>query len=239
MHSAFHRKLSTLIELDQGEHAILDRLSYVSETYQRRRDIISVGERPSFLCVVLEGWAARYSLRTDGSRRITGILMPGDFCGIHAMSGAVMDHSVTAITTCEIGKIDISELDKALRSEPRLGQALWRSKLIEEAVLRTWLLNSKDAARSLAHLLCELHARVGQAGLAEGSGCEIPLTQEDIGDVLGLTAVHVNRMLRELREQGLVVLSHMQLMIPNVPALHAAARFDPQYLYLKTHPHSV
>ncbi len=231
MHVAFHRKLSSLIKLDRGERDIIDDLSYVSQSYQRRRDIARVGEQPSFLCVLLEGWAARYSLRTDGSRRITGILLPGDFCGIHAVSGAIMDHSISAITVCEIGMIDVSELHKAFQLTPRLGQALWRSKLIEEATLRTWLVNSKNAIWSLAHLLCELHARLVQAGLAKGNVCDIPLTQEDMADILGLTAVHVNRMLRELREEGLLEFSHMRLEIPDVSALHTAARFDPQYLY--------
>jgi CRP-like cAMP-binding protein len=232
MHPAFYRKILTLVDLDQDDFEILNRLICTSATYKRRRDIARVGEQPSFLCIVLEGWAARYSLRTDGSRRITGILMPGDFCGIHAVSAAVMDHAITALTTCKIGKIELRELENALRSVPKLGQALWRSKLIEESLLRMWLLNSKDAAKSLAHLLCELHTRASQLGLTQGAACEIPLTQEDLGDALGLTAVHVNRMLRELREQGLVEFSNMRLTIPDVPALHAASGFDPQYLYL-------
>ena len=177
MHPAFYRKILTLVDLDQDDFEILNRLICTSETYKRRRDIARVGEQPSFLCIVLEGWAARYSLRTDGSRRITGILMPGDFCGIHAVSAAVMDHAITALTTCKIGKIELRELENALRSVPKLVQA-------------------------------------------------------DLGDALGLTAVHVNRMLRELREQGLVEFSNMRLTIPDVPALHAASGFDPQYLYL-------
>jgi CRP-like cAMP-binding protein len=143
-----------------------------------------------------------------------------------------MDHAVTALTTCKIGKIELNDLENAFTSIPNLGRALWRSKLIEEAILRTWLLNSKDAVKSLAHLLCELHTRALQLGLTQGAACEIPLTQEDLGDALGLTAVHVNRMLRELREQGLVEFSNMQLTIPDVPALHAASSFNPQYLYV-------
>ena len=226
------RKFSGLVDLGAPDRAALQSLTYEVATVERHRDILRVGDRPTFVYVILEGWAARYSLRKDGSRRITGFLLPGDFCGIHAVTSSPMDHALIALTTCKVGKIAGSEMDRLIEAAPVIVKALWRAKLTEEAILRMWLLNSEDAQRSLGHLLCELHARAHHAGLVEKGMCDVPLTQQDIGDALGITAVHTNRMLQQLRELRLVEFSHSKLMLPDVEALRRASSFDPAYLHM-------
>lgn len=191
---------------------------------------MSQGTQSELVYVLRAGWAARYEVRADGSRRITGFLLPGDFCGIHAACHAPMDHAIVAITDCIVGKIDGALFTGLAHASPAIEQAIWRAKLIEESVLRKWLLFSTDSHQSVAHLLCELYARAEMVGLATDGQCRLPLTQEEIGDALGITAVHTNRVIQRLRGDGIIDLSHQELTIRDAAALTRAAAFDRSYL---------
>lgn len=228
--SAFERKLESLIDLDADDRRAVAALPVTEHRVGRRRDILRQGDRPTFVYILLEGWAARYSLRSDGSRRITGFLLPGDFCGIHAVCHAAMDHAIVAITDCRVGQVDREAMRTLTDSRDAIAEAVWRAKLAEEAILRKWLLASDDAYHALAHLLCELFERADQLGLVRGDVLSVPLTQEEIGDALGLTAVHVNRTLQRLRAEGLIVLENKQLTIADSGALRRAAEFKHEYL---------
>lgn len=224
-------KFSRLAALSQQEEkAILD-LPFSLKEIQRYRDVIVKGNLVSYLYVMIDGWAGRYNLRSDGSRRITGFLVPGDFCGIHAVCHAPLDHSISALTRCTIAQIDISTVNILAAGSPQIAKAIWMAKLGDEAILRTWLLNSADALNSLMHLLCELEARLNPSATSVERTIELPLTQEQLGDALGITKVHVNRTLRQLRERGLVTLRQGKLYIPDVYALRKRASFEPSYLH--------
>lgn len=227
---AFTNKLASLVTLSEADLRAIEGLKVDVRQIDRRRPILTQGDLPDYIYVLLDGWAARYELRSDGSRRITGFLIPGDFCGIHAVCHAAMDHSIIALTKCDIGRIPVDAVADIGRDHPAINMALWRAKLIEEAILRKWLLFSTNARATVAHLLCELYARAAIVGLAENGRCGVPLTQEEVGDALGLTAVHVNRVLRQLREGGSVDLSHQQLVIKDAQRLSHEARFDRAYL---------
>ena len=228
--NAFTKKLAILSTLSAADLRAIERLEVDLLKIGRRRPIITEGDLPDYIYVLLAGWAARYELRSDGSRRITGFLIPGDFCGIHAVCHAAMDHSIIALTKCEIGCIPIDAVADVIRHHPAINLALWRAKLIEEAILRKWLLFSTNARATVAHLLCELYVRAAIIGLADNGRCEVPLTQEEVGDALGLTAVHVNRVLRRLPESGSVELAHQELLIKDAKRLTHEARFDRAYL---------
>lgn len=229
----FLRKLSQLVQLQSGDTDAVELLQFKIAQVARQRDAIARGETVSYLYVVLEGWAARYSLRPDGTRRITGFLLPGDFCGIHAVCHAPMDHAIVALTDCTLAKIELTQVEALVADSPMIGRALWYAKLIDEAILRTWVLNSSDAVRTLAHLLCELDARLHHGTDIEAGPrrFDLPITQEQIGDALGLTSVHINRCFRHLREADLVDITQGRLTIPDVEALRKAAAFDPTYLH--------
>ena len=169
-------------------------LPWAVTTVGRHKKILPVGVRSPALFLILEGWAARYNLRRNGTRRITGFMLPGDLCGIHAITDAQMDHSLTALTNCRIAKVPAAALTAAVESTPSLGRALWHSKLIDEAILRRWLLNSEGAEITVAHFICELHSRLSAIGEVSDDTFRMPLTQADLGDALGLTAVHINRI---------------------------------------------
>lgn len=228
--SAFQRKFETLVSLDAVDRRTIAALPIAVCPVKKRRELFKVGQRPGFAFVVLDGWAARFSLRTDGTRRITGFLLPGDFCGIHAKCDAAMDYAVVAITDCRVGRIPRDALDAAIEDRCNLSAAMWRSKLSEEASLRKWLLMSHDAYAAVAHLLCELHERSERLGLVRDGRSKLPLTQVDIGDAVSLSAVHVNRTLQRLRKDGFIALEKGELTLIDSVGLKRAAAFKPDYL---------
>lgn len=226
----FIRRLSRLATLSRDDESAISRLPHRIWKEPKHRDIIERGFTPSFLYVVLEGWAGRYAIRPRGSRRISNLLLPGDFCCINALCRAPLDHSVAAMSDCTVALIEISDLEPLIATIPALNLALWREKLVEDAMLRMNLLNSSDAFRSLAHFICELDYRLPHEESKVGRRILMPITQEDVGDLLSLTAVHTNRMFRRLRGDGLIRVERGAIDIPDVKALQRVARFDPTYL---------
>lgn len=229
--SVFINKIKRLADCGPDAIQALRTLEIDANEIGRRRDILVAGYSPDFLYVMLEGWAARYSLRADGSRRITGFLLPGDFCGIHAVCHCPMDHSIVAITKCVVGKIPLEQMQRLTARHPAIDQALWRAKLGEEAILRTWLIAADDALHSLSHLFCELFHRSKVAGSRDEEVLVLPITQEDIGDALNLTSIHVNRTIRRMREMGLIDTSKREIRILDPEGMKRAASFDPKYIH--------
>lgn len=226
----FIEHVARLVNLSERDRRIVSSLPVSLMTVKRHRDLLSSGERPDYLYTVVEGWAGRYAIRADGSRRITGFMLPGDFCSMHAVCRQAMDHSITALTDCLIAHIAVSDIEKAIAEAPTLDSAIRRVKLIDEAMLRTWLVNNHDAVRMLAHLICELHARTIPDISTGPSTLNLPITQEHVADALGITPVHINRMFRKLREEKLITFSGRIIDIPDIKALHRRANFDPSYL---------
>lgn len=228
---AFYDRVRTLVRLNQRDSAELETLPWSSKKVGKYRDFVSAGDQPDFAFVVISGWAARYSLKKDGTRRITSLMLPGDFCGIHAVCGARMDHGIMTLTPCDFGRIQRQDIQQAAKVAPGIADALWRAKLIDESILRMWLLNHDDALHALSHLLCELHARASAINIVQEGRFHAPLTQVHLGDALGLTAVHVNRQLKLLREAGLAEISSGEVSVPNISALRQSCSFDPSYLH--------
>lgn len=169
----------------------------------------------------------------EGTRQITGFLLPGDVCD---MGGAVlrrMDHSVMALTPVTVTSIKRAKLVNATLERPSLAQAFWWASLADEAVLRAWIVNlgRRNAYSRLAHQMCELHARMKRVGLVADGDFTLPLTQTELADALGLTPVHINRMLKRLRSEGLIRLHNHMFTILDAERLGAAAGFDPGYLH--------
>ena len=228
--SAFITRLRSLAPLSEADVYAVERVEMKRFSFQRRQDVLSKGMKPTFVYILLSGWAARYEVRRNGGRRITGFLLPGDFCGIHAVCEASMDHSIIALTHCIIGTIQREAMEAIAKASQPIFDAVWRAKLVEEAILRKWLVYAADAHQSVGRLLCELYARVDAVGLTSNGSCEVPLTQEMIGDALGLTPVHVNRMLQKLRAERLIELHDHELKILDAANLEMVAEFEPSYL---------
>ncbi|WP_197418488.1 Crp/Fnr family transcriptional regulator [Sphingomonas sp. CCH9-F2] len=226
-------KLEAVAALSADDRHAIETICAGTRTIGGHKDIVREGEKPEHIHIMLDGWAARYKALPDGGRQITGFLLPGDICDMGAAVLKQADHSVLALTQVTIASVTRTALIEATRERSRLAQAFWWASLVDEAVLRTWIVNlgRRDAHARIAHLLCELHARIKRVGQIQDGEFSLPLTQEQLADALGLTSVHVNRTLQRLRAEGLVALRNRTLTILDADRLGEAASFDPSYLH--------
>lgn len=226
-------KLSISSELSTDDQRAVMDLCRSTRSVPARQDIISEGDKPEHVHIVLDGWAARYKVLPDGSRQITALLLPGDTCDLHVTILGRMDHGIIALTRACVAYVPHQVMEELPIGRPRLGRALWRATLIDEAVLRSWIVNigRRDAAERIAHLFCELHARLSLVGLVQDGQFDLPLTQDVIADATGLTPVHVNRMLQKFREEKLITLASGELTLLDPERLREVAGFDPSYLH--------
>jgi CRP-like cAMP-binding protein len=228
-------RLEAYTKLSQEERAHIERLSRKGlRDVGARRDLIREGDRPKSVFLILEGWACRYKQLPDGRRQIVALFVPGDICDMNVYILKEMDHSIGAITALKAAEIGRDEFEQLMHDNPRVMQALFWDELVTVSVQREWTLNlgQRTAYERLAHLFVELFLRLKAVGLTNGKSCDFPLTQVDIADASGLTAVHVNRTLQELRKEGLIELQGRRLTIPSVAALKNAALFNDNYLHL-------
>lgn len=226
-------KLEKVAALSPGDREAVEAVCAHRRTFSRGKDIVREGDRPEYVFVILAGWAARYKALPDGGRQITAFLLPGDLCDAEITVLKRMDHSVVALTSVEVAAVPRTAIIELTRDRPVLAQAFWWNTLVDEAVLRVWIVNlgRRDAYARIAHQICELHARMKHIGLAKEAEFDLPLTQEQLSDALGLTSVHVNRTLKRLRDEGLMTLRNGTLRLLDAEKLGKAAGFDPNYLH--------
>ncbi len=229
------RKLQSVFDLRPEEREALDALPMQVANLRADQDIVREGDRPSRSFAVLEGFCATYSIIGDGKRQIMNFHIPGDMPDLQSLHLHVLDNSVGTITPCKLGFVQHDVLWALCLRYPRIAAALWRETLIDAAIFRRWLtsLGRRDANARIAHFLCEMVVRLRAVGLAEDHSCDFPITQNEIGDALGLSLVHVNRTLQEIREAELIVLKNGRLKVLDWDGLQAAGDFDPTYLHLK------
>lgn len=188
--------------------------------------------------LLLSGFTARYSTLSDGRRQITEINVAGDFVDLHSLLMKQMDHGVVTLTPCVIAHAPHSRLRKLTEEHGHLTRLLWLDTIIDAAIHRQWLvaMGRRSGLGHLAHLVCELFTRLSAVGLNDGQTFHMPLTQTVLSDALGLSTVHVNRLIAELRREGLVRWSNPQIEILDWPRLAQIAEFDPTYLRLHSQP---
>jgi len=227
------RKLEAFAALPDADKRLLDDVVRGPRSVDARTDIIHEGADPSDVYLILKGFACRYKLLPGGRRQIMAFLVPGDFCDLHVFILKTMDHGIATLSPCRVVDIPRPRILE-MTERPALARALWWCSLVDEAVLREWLVNigARPADERVAHLLCELLLRLRTVGLASHGGFELPLTQSEIADSLGLSHVHVNRVLQRLRAEGLITLGQGTLVIPDIPKLEAFSGFNPNYLHL-------
>jgi CRP-like cAMP-binding protein len=232
--TALALRLEAFTRLSSDDKAAIAMTCKTSRVIAPRRDLIREGENPKYVHLILDGWACRHKTLSDGRRQIVAFFLPGDFCDLNVYVLRQMDHSIGAITRLSVADISRDEMDRLTASCPRVTQALWWEALVNTAIQREWTLNvgQRTAYERIAHLLTELFLRLRAVELTNGTSCDFPLTQNDLADATGLTAVHVNRTLQELRRDGLIQLEHRRLTIPDMQQLMDAAMFNPNYLHL-------
>ncbi|HEX2135198.1 MAG TPA: Crp/Fnr family transcriptional regulator [Microvirga sp.] len=228
-------KLESIFTLSSDERTAVENLPVQITTIRADQDVVREGDRPSRCALVIGGLACSYKVTGQGKRQIQAFHIPGDIPDMQSLHLRVLDNSLGTLSPCTVGFIQHETLRALCRSHPRIGDAFWRETLIDAAIFREWTVNvgRREAYARMAHLLCELMMRLRAIGLVEGDTCEIPITQGEFADALGLSAVHVNRVVQQLRADGLVVLTGDTLTVPDWEKLKQAGDFDPTYLHLE------
>jgi CRP-like cAMP-binding protein len=227
------RKLDSITRLADADRAALLDLTHTVRNLPARHDIVRFGDRPSQCCLVLQGWVSRYAALSEGGRQILSFYVAGDMPDLQSLHLHRMDHNLASLTACTIAFIPHDELRRVLRAHPDLAGALWRDTLIDAAHYRERItsLGRRQALGRVAHMFCELYLRQRAVGLASGLSCPLAPKQAELADALGLTSVHLNRVLRTLRARKLVTLSGGTLTIEDWDALVEVAEFDRTFLH--------
>jgi CRP-like cAMP-binding protein len=196
---------------------------------------IRAGERLSASTLLLDGLMCRYKDLPGGERQITELHVAGDFLDLHSFSLKQLEHNVMALTPCRVVLVPHAKLTEITETQPHLARVYWFLTALDAAIHREWELSlgRRSAIQRIAHLMCELRVRLGLIGQADDDGFALPLTQSDLSDCTGLTPVHVNRTLRDLRERGLMDFRGRRVTIHDLAGLTALAEFDDSYLYLR------
>ncbi len=228
-------KLEQYSSFDPDERRRLDQLlSYPTKTYQRGRAIIREGEKVRDIHLVLTGLAARSKTIRSGERQFMALLVPGDLCDLEVFVLDGMDHDIVAMTetTCVLIPQDV--IEGLLTESSKLTRALWWSTMTDSAVLREWIVDHgrREALERIAHLMSEMLIRYRMVGETTDNSFAFLLTQEDVADATGLTPVHVNRMIQQLRADGLIELQGRVLNILDPQRLQRVAKYDSSYLHL-------
>ena len=234
MHNALRTKLERFVQFSAEEKAALDALIVNKRPVQRRSYLLREGDVSNTVHVILSGFLCRSRVLPSGDRQIFGYLLPGDVAGLNVFIARRMDYDIVALTDCIVADMRPQALLSVIEEHHAVAKALWWQSLTVEVVLREWIVNLalRKSDERLAHLLCELMVRLERVGFVESSTYELPLTQQDLGDTLGLTSIHVNRSLRELREANLVTVKGGKVFVHNVERLKRFAGFDGAYLNL-------
>ena|SRR5438128_595584 len=227
------RKLRATTSLGPDDVEAVERLPINTKKLPAQAAIVREGVRPAVCCLILEGFACRSKTTDSGKRQILSIHIPGDIPDLQTLHLHVMDHDLTTLCPCTVGFIPHDALRHLTRERPLVAEALWRDTLIDAAVFREWIVNvgRRPALARLAHLLAEIGRRLETVGLSNGNQFDLPMTQIDMADALGLSAVHVNRVVQELRRDGLLELRKQSVSLRDLPRLKEVAEFDDLYLH--------
>lgn len=221
----------------EEEEAIRASVSDVLEQ-PANKILIRSGVELNHCTILVSGILARFKDLQNGQRQITELHVAGDFADLHSFTLKRLDHEVMTLSPCRIALVPHERIKRITEAFPHLTRVYWFNTNLDAAVHREWELSlgRRSAIERMAHLFCELHVRLGLVGLVDGGRYDLPMTQADLSECLGLTAVHVNRTLREIREQGVADFRSGQVIIHDLAALKRLAGFDPGFLYLEKRP---
>ena len=237
MQNPFIQKLEHGCDLTDDDRVQIQRATAHPVPIAKGHTLIHEGDVPKNVHVFLEGFACRYKQMDNGKRQITAYLLPGDLCDLHVNILREMDHSIGTLTPCKVARVPPETIEWLMSSSPRINRALWWATLTDVSTCRAWMtsMGQQTGERQIGHLLCELLARLQAVGWADNNSYELPLTQREFGDTLGMSAVHINRSLQILRKQGLITWNDGRLTVVDAEKLKEFADFTPNYLHLKTY----
>jgi CRP-like cAMP-binding protein len=201
--------------------------------YPAEQAVVRDGERATECCLIAEGFCYRSKTISDGRRQILSLHIPGEIPDLMSLFLHVMDHDLTTLMPSRLGFIKHEALQRLHQKRPLVAEIFWRDTLIDAAMFREWIVNvgQRPAPARLAHVIVELRERLKAIGRVEGNSFEMPLTQEQIGEALGITAVHANRVIRQLREDGIVDVHRGRVTVIDEVRFLELADFDNRYLH--------
>jgi CRP-like cAMP-binding protein len=228
------RKLQQWRKLSEQEREAVLALPHVIERPERGQYLVREGDKPTHSCLLVSGFAYRHKILVDGSRSISAIHMRGDIVDLQNSFLEIADHSVQALTHCKVAYIPAHAIRSLAAAHPNIGIAMWRDTLVDGSIFREWIANiaRRDAPARIAHLLCEFGVRHEVAGLGDRQNFELPLTQDQLADCTGLTAVHVNRTLMALEAKGDITRSVRHIAIADWEKARSTGGFEEAYLHL-------
>jgi CRP-like cAMP-binding protein len=232
--AALVRRLRTTSAVTDEDIKAVDALPFSVREYPAERNIVGDGQRATECCLIIKGFCARSKTTSEGRRQILSIHIPGEIPDLMSLHLHVMDHDLSTLTPCTLGFINHDALRLLHRRQPNLADMFWRDTLIDAAMFREWIVNvgQRPAPARLAHVIVELRERLKVIGRVNGASFEMPLTQEQIGEALGITAVHANRVIKQLRQDGVVELHRGRVTVLDEGKLLELAGFDDRYLHL-------
>ena len=220
-------------DLTDDETAMIEDAVEGVKTIPGRQLVVRAGQRIDTSMMLLDGYVCRYMDDREGHRQLVAVHVPGDFVDLHAFPMKWLDHDVATLGPVTVATFEHATLERIIERAPHLTQMLWFSTLLDAAMHREWIfrLGRLDSMGRLAHFFCELHERLAMVDLVEDGRFALPMTQADLGEACGMTAVHVNRTLRVLREQGILLVRDGVVCLQDRARLRRMAEFDPGYLY--------
>ena len=236
MDNVLIRKFERLSPLDLEDKALLSLATERSYVIGPHQTIIREGDAPADVHLIVSGLACRQKITANGNRQIIAYLLPGDFCDLHVFILDQMDHTITTLSECLVVDIPRHTILR-LTERPAIARALWWATLVDEGTLREALVNigQRRAEERMAHFLCEMLVRLDAVGLVVDNSFDLPVTQQDLGNTLGLSTVHVNRVVQKLRSRNFVAVGRRTVTILDPAGLKAFCGFNPNYLHLGLH----
>lgn len=233
MGNRFIDKLHGFNHLSSEEVAALADATLHPKRVASRTDLIREGDRPGPVFVIIEGWACRYKILPNGTRQVLAYLMPGDCCDLHIGLLAEMDHSIQTITPAVVATIERADMDLMMDRHRGIAKAMYIAQLVDEGTMRAWItsMGRRSSLERVAHLMCELYLRARNIGLISGPELALPLSQLLLADSLGMTPVHLNRVLKTLRASEAMTIARGHLHITDPEKLTKIAGFDENYLH--------
>jgi CRP-like cAMP-binding protein len=226
-------KLQRFVSLSSAEKDAIVALPFILKQVGDNQDIVRERDKPTQCAIVVQGLLCRYKTLDEGARQIFSFHIRGDIPDLDGLHLEVMDHSIAAMEQSTLAFVPHESLIAMVEDFPRIGVALWRESVADGAIYREWLVNvaDREAYQRTAHLICEMYVRLRGMSLAPNGSFHFPVTQEELGDAVGLSAVHVNRTLQHLRREGLITWKNRSVTILDWDHLQKAAGFDPLYLH--------
>ncbi len=238
MLEALYLNLGQHDALSEEEKAVLTRAMSVEKYVAAGEDIVSEGTRPGFSTLIIDGLAARYKVLEDGGRQFTSLQVAGDFVDLHAFLLKTMDHGIVALSPCHVLAAEHGKLKAITEQAPHLTRLLWLDTLVDGAIHREWIvaMGRRSKTSHLAHLICELFVRLQVVKKTRDMSFHLPLSQAELADVLGLSVVHMNRVIGTLRRMNVVSWANHMITILDWQRLVEIAEFDPTYLSMNREP---